>query len=148
MKVEELSKEAGPVGPAFSPGFLLARASNAWQRAVRDALEPWGLTHTQFVLLATLAAIGSGVKQHELAERAAMDPMTTSQVVRSLEDKDLVRRARHPHDRRALMLGVTPKGRRVANRVAPAMEALDAEFFAPAGRRRQALIAALSDIAN
>jgi DNA-binding MarR family transcriptional regulator len=130
--------------PAASPGFLLLRASNAWQRAVRETLEPWDLTHAQYVVLATLGATGAGAKQHELAGLAGMDPMTTSQVARTLEDKDLVRRSRHPHDGRALMLALTPRGRRVAARVTPAVEALDAAFFRPAGRQRQALLALLT----
>ena len=40
-------------GPGASPGFLLWHLTLAWQRAVTAALEPLGLTHVQFVLLAT-----------------------------------------------------------------------------------------------
>ena len=40
-------------GPAESPGFLLWKISNAWQRRLRVALQPYELTHSQFVLLAT-----------------------------------------------------------------------------------------------
>ena len=63
--------------------FALWRVSNAWQRAVRTALEPWGLTHAQVVVLATLDWVSGNspsgqAKQHEVAGLAGMDPMTTS----------------------------------------------------------------------
>ena len=39
-------------GPESSPGLLLWRSTLAWQRDVAAALDPLGLTHSQFVLLA------------------------------------------------------------------------------------------------
>ena len=77
--------------PADGPGFALWRVSNAWQRALRGALQPYGITHAQFVVLATLSWVGGEVasKQHEIAGLAGMDPMTTSQVARSLREAAL-----------------------------------------------------------
>src|SRR3546814_15453085 len=40
--------------PENSPGFLLWQVTNQWQRRLRATLEPLGLTHVQFVLLAGL----------------------------------------------------------------------------------------------
>src|SRR5262249_15030206 len=40
--------------PEQSPGFLLWRATLAWQRRMRSVLTPHDLTHVQFVLLASL----------------------------------------------------------------------------------------------
>ena len=37
-----------------SPGLLLWQVTNRWQSAQRAALKPLGLTHVQFVLLASL----------------------------------------------------------------------------------------------
>ena len=48
--------------PVASPGFLLWRATNRWQRHLRAALHETGLTHVQYVLLvaaADLAAAGT-----------------------------------------------------------------------------------------
>ena len=85
---------------------------------IRAALAPFGLTHVQFVLLAALTAMDreTAVTQRDLAERAVTDPMMTSQVLRALEDKDLVERHPHPTDRRARTLKVTPAGVALANR--------------------------------
>jgi DNA-binding MarR family transcriptional regulator len=136
--------------PADSPGFTLWRVSNAWQRAVRGALQPWGLTHAQAVVLATIDWIGGGgrVKQYEVAELAGMDPMTTSQVVRALEEKELVKRARHPQDARAITVGLTSKGKKVLQRATKAVQGIDDQFFEAAGRHQKGLLAGLAAIAQ
>lgn len=118
-----------------SPGLLLWRATHRWQAAQRAALKPFGLTHVQFVLLASLAYLDAEgpVTQKQLAEHAATDVMMTSQVLRALEDAGLVHREPHPSDRRARALAVTPEGRSLADRAIVAVEATDLEFFAAAG---------------
>ena len=40
-------------GPGESPGFLLWHTTMRWQRSMAAALHPLGLTHMQFVLLAS-----------------------------------------------------------------------------------------------
>lgn len=117
-----------------SPGYLLWRVTNAWQRAVRAALAPHELTHVQFVLLATLAAAQpSELTQRELANSAVMDVMMTSQVVRALEDKGLVRRSPHPSDRRAMVISPTAAGTALVNDANAAVEGADEAFFAGLG---------------
>ena len=37
-----------------SPGFLLWQVSSMWQRQINAGLKQFGLTHAQFVLLASL----------------------------------------------------------------------------------------------
>jgi DNA-binding MarR family transcriptional regulator len=121
--------------PADSPGLALWRVTNAWQRAVRAALEPYDLTHVQFVLLAVLTSTDRSepVTQRDLAERAATDVMMTSQVLRTLEAKGLVRRLPHPTDRRARTIAPTPEGVDLVNRANSAVEAADRAWFAPLG---------------
>ncbi|MFI1098199.1 MarR family winged helix-turn-helix transcriptional regulator [Streptomyces sp. NPDC020917] len=120
-----------------SPGLLLWQVTNRWQAAQRAALKPYGLTHVQFVLLASLTwlagASGEAVTQRALADHAVTDPMMTSQVLRVLEGRDLVVRGPHPQDARARALSVTPEGRDLANRAVAAVEACDAAFFAALG---------------
>jgi DNA-binding MarR family transcriptional regulator len=118
-----------------SPGFLLWRVTNRWQAAQRAALKPFGLTHVQFVLLASLAYLDTGrpVTQKRLADHAGTDVMMTSQVVRVLEGHHLVTRAAHPQDRRARALAVTDPGRALADRAVAAVEACDRAFFASLG---------------
>jgi DNA-binding MarR family transcriptional regulator len=115
-----------------SPGFLLWQVTNRWQAAQRAALKPFDLTHVQFVLLATLAYLeASGpVTQKALAGLAATDPMMTSQVLRTLESRELVHRPAHPTDRRARAVAATEAGRALVNQAVVAVEACDSSFFA------------------
>jgi DNA-binding MarR family transcriptional regulator len=127
------------LGPGESPGFLLWRITLRWQRLMVAALRPLGLTHVQFVLLASTwwltTVAGERPTQRRLAEHAGTDPMMTSQVVRALEVHGLVTRAVDPADSRARLLGVTPRGAALAQAAIAVVEAADAEFFAPAGDR-------------
>lgn len=114
-----------------SPGLSLWRVTNAWQRHIRAALAPHKLTHVQFVLLASLTWMDRSepVTQHELAEHARTDVMMTSQVLRSLQTKGLVRRLPHPSDGRAFTVSPTSEGISTANRAIHDVEAADANFF-------------------
>jgi len=121
-----------------SPGLLLWRVTNSWQAAQRAALKPFGLTHVQFVLLASLTWLADGpVTQKELAAHAATDPMMTSQVVRALAARGLVRREPHPEDGRAVALEVTDEGVDLANRAVVVVEDCDRRFFARLGDPRR-----------
>jgi DNA-binding MarR family transcriptional regulator len=120
-------------GPKESPGFLLWKISNAWQRRQRAALQPFGLTHSQFVILATATWFGASetLTQARLAELSGVDPMTTSQVVRTLEEASLIERRSHPDDPRAKAIVVTSAGRERARKALSVVEETDAAFFEP-----------------
>jgi DNA-binding MarR family transcriptional regulator len=122
--------------PGESPGFLLWRVTLRWQRLITAALRPLGLTHVQFVLLASAwwltTVTGEVASQRRLAEHAGTDPMMTSQVLRALEAKKLLARAAHPADARARLVTVTPAGVELARRAIGVVEQADAEFFANA----------------
>lgn len=118
-----------------SPGLLMWQVTNQWQASQRATLKPFDLTYVQFVLLATLTYLeASGpVTQKTLADMAVTDPMMTSQVLRTLESRDLVHRLRHPTDGRARAVAVTAAGRNLVNKAVVAVEACDASFFAVLG---------------
>ena len=124
--------------PEESPGFLLWRVTLGWQRAMREALAPHGLTHVQFVLLASAWWLGreGAPTQMELARQAGTDPMMTSQVVRKLEDKALVTREEDPSDARARRIVLTRQGRTLLTKALSDVERADAEFFAALGNGR------------
>jgi DNA-binding MarR family transcriptional regulator len=128
-----------------SPGLLLWQLTNRWQAAQRAALKPFGLTHVQFVLLASLTwlDVDEPVTQRRLADHAATDAMMTSQVVRVLAERGLVERTAHPDDARARALRVTNAGARLANRANAAVETCDEQFFGRLGARLPAFVEAL-----
>jgi len=137
-------------GPATSPGFLLWHTTLRWQRDIAAALKPLGLTHVQFVLLASvwwLADRGSAPPtQVQLAEHAGTDPMMTSQVVRALVGRGLIERERDPSDGRAWRLVPTPGGVDLAQRAVVVVEAQDDEFFAALDRDE--LVSTLAALAS
>jgi DNA-binding MarR family transcriptional regulator len=122
--------------PEDSAGFLLWQVSNAWQRQQRAALEKVGLTHVQFVLLASVAWLnhrGEPVSQVRLSQHAKTDVMTTSQVVRALEKRGLLRRDADRRDSRAKSITVTAQGKRLVARAFPLVESVNEAFFDPLG---------------
>lgn len=131
-----------------STGLMLWRVTNAWQASQRAALKPLGLTHVQFVLLASLAWLENDdpITQRALASQAGTDPMMTSQVVRALERKTLVQRSEHPTDARARSLRITPAGAALASRANASVEAVDRRFFTPLGAGQPALTRMLREI--
>lgn len=135
--------------PDESPGFLLWRAANRWQQRQRAALAPLGLTHVQFVLLAgvvVLADQGATVTQAAVARHAHADAMMTSQVLRALERRKLVRRVPHPTDSRARVLRPTAAGRRLARQAAYVVDDADRAFFESLGGDRARLVGMLGGL--
>jgi DNA-binding MarR family transcriptional regulator len=118
--------------PEDSPGFLLWHITLRWQRDIAAALAPLDLTHVQFVLLATtwwLNTQGEDPNQLSVARQAGTDVKMTSQVLRKLEAKDLIRREVDPADTRAKKLKVTARGAKLARRAIAVVETTDAAFF-------------------
>ena len=130
-------------GPAESPGFLLWKISNAWQRRQRMALQPYGLTHSQFVVLATATWFGAEdiLTQARISQLSGIDPMTTSQVLRALEAASLIERVDHPRDPRAKAITVTRAGRDLARKAIVVVEDTDTAFFEPLAADTKRLIA-------
>jgi DNA-binding MarR family transcriptional regulator len=135
--------------PSDSPGFLLWHATLRWQREIAAALDPLGLTHVQFVLLACcwwLNKQGERPNQLAVARQAGTDVKMTSQVLRTLEDKGLLSREVDPADTRAKRVRVSAAGAALAPRAIEVVEAVDARFFAPAPAA--AAVALLARLAN
>ena len=137
------------MGPEQSPGFLLWRTTLRWQRVMTETLKPIGLTHVQFVLLASLWWFDSQdlqPSQRELADHASADVMMTSQVLRALEGKALITRADDPADARKKVLRMTSEGRSLAVQAVQAVEAADRSFFSVA-KDQPALLKLLAQLA-
>jgi DNA-binding MarR family transcriptional regulator len=83
--------------------------TNRWRAAQRDALQPFELTHVQFVLVAAFIWLGvdGPVIQKQLTRFCGTDPMMTSHVVGVLEQRALIDRAEHSSDDRSRALAVT-----------------------------------------
>ncbi len=115
-----------------SPGFLLWRVSILWRKTIETALKPLGLTHPQFVILATtgwLTRMGKRASQAEIGRQASLDPNTTSQILRGLQARGLIERL-HTIDERSKYPTLTRAGVESLSKAMLAVENADAVFFA------------------
>lgn len=121
-----------------SSGFLLWQVTNLWQREIKKALEPYGLTHSQFVLMASihwLTIHKQEVTQIILSAYTKIDPMTTSSVLRTLQQKGFVQRKEHLTDMRAKTVGLTENGKKVIKKAIVTVEKFDVNFFLLPGQK-------------
>lgn len=117
--------------PEKSPGFLLWHISTSWRSSIEAVLKPLNLTHPQFVVLATLGWLtkdGERVTQMTVGKMAGLDPNTTSQIIRGLEVKKLIRRI-PSSDPRAKNPLLTSNGSQLLIEALPAVEKADGKFF-------------------
>ena len=124
--------------PEDSSGFLLWQVTNLWQREIKKALEPYGLTHSQFVLMASihwLTLHKQEVTQILLSSHTKIDPMTTSTVLRTLQAKGLLQRQEHQTDTRAKTVGLTEQGKKIIKVAVKTVESFDKSFFSILGNK-------------
>lgn len=118
--------------PEDSSGFLLWQVTTLWQRRIKQSLDLLGLTHTQFVLLATTASLsrdGRIVTQIDIANQSKTDRMMVSKVLRTLQSKGLIERKEHRTDTRAKEVTLTSKALDIVQKAVVVVEQTDREFF-------------------
>ena len=121
-----------------SSGSLLWQVTNLWQREIKKALEPYELTHSQFVLMASIHCLTlhkQEVTQILLSSHTKIDPMTTSTVLRTLQTKGLLQRQEHLTDTRAKTVGLTEDGKKIIKKAVVTVEKFDADFFSLLGNK-------------
>lgn len=118
--------------PETSPGYLLWRISTVWRRSIESVLKPIGLTHSQFVVLASLDWLNKNdqkVSQIEIGRQAGLDPNTMSQILKGLQAKKLIERV-HSRNERSKFHRLTNEGKICLNKAIPLIEKTDQDFFA------------------
>lgn len=119
--------------PNDSPGFLLWKITLLWQQKLAKVLEPFGITQTQFAILASLRWFeeqGKETTQIHIAEHAKIDRMTLSKAIRKLETAGLVIRRSSLSDSRAINVRFTDAGNSLIYQAVQAIEQADDDFFA------------------
>ena len=115
-----------------STGLLFIRTYHKWHGLIKNELKTIDLTHPQFVVLTTLAALlrqQEWVNQTDIARFSDMDVMTVSQIIRLLVKKELIMREVHPKDSRANIILLTDTGLQKVNQALPLVEGIDQAFF-------------------
>lgn len=100
----------------------LVRALVEAERAVRERageqIEGYGLAESEFDCLVTLG-VGQPLRMCDLAQRSLMTKSHTTQVVKSLEKRGLVRRQRSPESDREVLASLTSEGEAMFEKLYP-----------------------------
>jgi DNA-binding MarR family transcriptional regulator len=124
-----------------------------WRAAVDRAVAPFGLTHAQYVLLASLyglAQTGARPSQRQLADHTDLEPVYVSRLARALDEGGLIERVEAAADPRAVELTLTERGFDVVVQAIAAVrelhEVLLAPIGGPSGARNRAFQATLQTL--
>lgn len=138
--------------PEDSPGFLLWQTTMIWQRLIKKALEPYDISHAQFVILANLLwwhGKNEEVTQVMIIGMSKLDKMTVSKSLKKLALLGLVERKEHSTDTRAKTVALTYAGASLAKKLVPIVEGVDEHFFKKlTGKTENDLIVALRMLVN
>lgn len=93
----------------------LMRAHQIALARVETALKPFGVTFARYeVLMLLYFSKRSSLPMKVIGSRLQVHPTSVTNAVDRLEDAGLVSRSTHPEDRRAILVALTPSGRRLA----------------------------------
>jgi DNA-binding MarR family transcriptional regulator len=111
-------------------GQLLFVVQQAAQALAAERLEPLGLSPRAWGVLSTLAESGP-LTQIDLATTMSIDRTAMVYLIDELEAAALVERVRHPQDRRAFLIHLTPGGQDLQARAAAALGGAAQALLAP-----------------
>jgi len=105
----------------------IMRVQQILQASVDEALRPHGLTFARYEALVLLSFSQRGsLPMRMMGERLQLHPTSITNIVDRLEADGLVRRLRHPSDRRTTLVEITADGK---DRLGPATDAVMAADF-------------------
>jgi|YNPNPStandDraft_1061719.scaffolds.fasta_scaffold06182_2 DNA-binding MarR family transcriptional regulator len=96
---------------------LVPRLVGAFQRNFSRELARLGLTFPQFIALNALERFEGVCRMGPLAEAALQSAASMTGIVDRLLERGLVRRKRHPEDRRSVLVELTEQGRALLEEV-------------------------------
>jgi len=132
-----------------SAGFLLWKITALWQRKLSEVLGEFGITQTQYAMLASLRWFeeqNEPTTQAHLVEHAKIDKMTVSKAIRKLEEDGFVLREQSSSDSRATNVRFTAQGKKVIQKAIVAIENADEEFFSCLTKRKLETYKALTSL--
>jgi len=123
---------------------LFTHTARRLRRGSIAQLAPLGMTYAQARALRLVAA-GPPLRMAELAARLEVVPRSATDMVDALERAGLVTRHADPEDRRSVLVGPTPAGRDLLERLEAARRDSAEEIFGSLAPSKRAALAALLD---
>ncbi len=97
--------------------FQLLSLANQIDLDCAQRLAPHALSEGRFVVLFLLAAAPQGLSPHAIATQAGITRATVTGLLDGLEKEGLLQRLPSAHDRRSLIIELTPKGQSLSQQV-------------------------------
>ncbi|BES63652.1 hypothetical protein SANA_00910 [Gottschalkiaceae bacterium SANA] len=83
-----------------------------FQIYINRALDEYDINSSEYIFLINISK-NQGVNQKMLSEELIIDQALTTRVMKSLEEKGYITRAKNSHDRRAYQIFLTEKGEKI-----------------------------------
>lgn len=126
------------------PTWSLSSAATRSHQILQQRLAQVGVSGYEYRCLSALAAAGQ-LSQTDLGHAAALDPRDVTHTVRALEDRGLLSRVRDLGHGRRQLVSLTPEGKRLAKRIADAMDEIQDAVFGDLTRDERATLLGLLD---
>ncbi len=126
-----------------SAGLLLWQTTTLWQRNIKEALAPFGISHSQFVVLAVLRWLFETKQpstQVQIVQFSKLDKMLISNTLKALLQKELVTRVECSKDTRVKEVSLTRKGQDLATQLIKVIEEVDDLFFGSLSAKEQQIL--------
>ena len=115
-----------------SSGFLLWQTTMIWQRKIKKSLEPYDISHAQFVIMAVMLWFNKhayDTTQTGIINWTKLDKMTVSKSIKKLMTQGLLTQVEHAKDTRAKSVSLTEEGNKLIHKLVHIVENIDAAFF-------------------
>jgi len=97
-----------------SAGYLANHMARLFANALHERIRPLGLAPAQFMTLLELWA-EDGLTQKDLVRRLDIEQATMANTLKRMERDGLIEKQENPKDRRAQLIRLTDKARRLQN---------------------------------
>ncbi len=125
-------------GPRFS--YAIATLERSIRRSLGVVLRPYGLTVAEYTVL-SLIRRRDGYSNAQLARRSFVSPQAMNEVIKSLEERDLLRRESSPSHKAIRSTHLTRAGRALLDECDGAVDDMEAAMLAgiPSKERSEAI---------
>lgn len=100
--------------PTYTSGVLFTRAHKIVRARIYSLLEKYELNPTYWSILGATMQAGEGIRLAKVAEIVGVKAPLITVMAGELADKGLIRRVPHHSDKRAKLLVLTPKGKKLS----------------------------------
>jgi len=118
-KSENFRMQTPDDGRSPGVGRALRQASKAYNRVLQERLAAYDIGLAEYLHLRTLWS-HDGLSQIELSQRIGIEKASSTAVLNSLEEKELIQRKRNSEDKRKINVFLTIKGHGLKTTLLPA----------------------------